>query len=147
MYKNSGFSFDAPVMDLAGRLLSVPELGINSALYKILTTEIDWKDLVHDLLIVSHGLIIFSGNKNSSDRSASPSVENILQALEHRSVDFPSDEPLLIGNLTHLDGEKILQSPPDLRMPTMWSLLWSVPRGNAAEYSLSQRTKAIKSYR
>lgn len=82
-----------------------------------------------DLLTNANGLTVFSPNKNPSDRNPSPDVGNLLQALEHWSVSVPSDEPLLIGNLMHLDIEKILRSPADLRMQTMWSLLWSVPRG------------------
>lgn len=102
---------------------------ISSALYRIFATEIGRKGLVLDLLTNANGWTVFSPNKNPSDRNPSPDVVNLLQALEHRSVSVPSDEPLLIGNLMHLDIEKILRSPADLRIQTMWSLLWSVPRG------------------
>ncbi|MCJ1343277.1 hypothetical protein MMC31_001470 [Peltigera leucophlebia] len=122
---------------------------IKSALYKISATEIGWKGLVLDLLINTHGLTVFSPNRISSDRDPSPGVGNLLQALEHRSVSVPSDEPLLIGNLMHLDIEKILQSPADLRMQTMWSLLWSVPRGIPQNilFRTGSKLSAIKGYR
>lgn len=84
-----------------------------------------------DLLIVTHRLEVFSPNKNASDQNPGPGVENLLQALEHQSVSVPSDEPLLIGDLMHLYIEKIFQSPADLRMQRIWSLLWSVPRGRS----------------
>lgn len=122
---------------------------IKSALYKISATEIGWKGPVLDLLINIHGLTVFSPYRKSSDRDPSPGVGNLLQALEHRSVSVPSDEPLLIGSLMHLDIEKILQSPADLRMRTMWSLLWSVPRGIPQNilFRTGPKLSAIKGYR
>lgn len=121
---------------------------ISSALYKIFATEIGRKGLVLDLLINANGLTAFSPNKKLSDRNPSPDVGNLLQALEHRFVSVPSDKPLLTGNLMHLDIEKILRSPADLRMQTMWSLLWSCSSWHTAEYSLTrQKLSAIKGYR
>lgn len=63
------------------------------------------------------------------DITAGPGVSILIDALQHHSVSVASDEPLLILNLLSLDVSKILQSPIELRMPTVWSQLWSVTGG------------------
>ncbi|MCJ1426053.1 hypothetical protein MMC29_003955 [Sticta canariensis] len=99
-----------------------------SALCRILTTEIGRKGLAFDLMIVIRGLRTFF-HRTPGDPTAGPGVSILIDALQHRSVSVASDEPLLIGNLLNLDVGKILQSPIELRMQTVWSQMWSVPGG------------------
>lgn len=98
------------------------------ALCRILNTEVGRKGLAFDLLIVNRGLrTFFRGNPR--DPTAGPGVSILIDALQHRSVSVASDEPLLIGNLLNLDVGRILQSPIELRMHMVWSLMCSAPGG------------------
>ena len=117
--KTIWFQFRDSAVDLSSLL---------SALHRILTTEIGRKGLAFDLLIVNRGLRTFF-HRMPGDITAGPGVSILIDALQHRSVRVAPDEPLLIANLLSLDVSKILQSPIELRMPTVWSQMWSVPGG------------------
>ncbi|MCJ1267073.1 hypothetical protein MMC22_006958 [Lobaria immixta] len=99
-----------------------------SALCRILITEVGRKGLVFDLLIVNQSLRTFF-HRNPGNPTAAAGISVLIDALQHRSVSVASDEPLLIGNLLGLDVGRILQVPIEWRMATVWSQMWSVPRG------------------
>ena len=72
---------------------------------------------------------IFLENSSTHPRA---DLTKIMEALQHRSVSIPSDEPVLIGNLLGLDAAQILNGGDGAvaqRMHRLWRLMPSASHG------------------
>lgn len=113
---------------LAHKAVNLRELRMN-ARDKIFSS-ISRRGLALDMFKRISSFSDISFEKNSTRPQAD--LGKVIEALHHRSVSIPSDEPLLIGNLLGLDAAQILNGKDDavsLRMNRLWRLMSSALHG------------------
>lgn len=116
---------------LAHRPLNLCELRINAR--DRWFSSISRKGLAGDMLrrLGSFAEVILKGNSTHFGAD----LAKVIEALHHRSVSIPSDEPLLIGNLLGLDSAQILNGGDGavaLRMNRFWRMMPSAVHGIAS---------------
>lgn len=113
---------------LAHKALNLCELRINA--HDKYFSSISQKGLASDILKRMGSF----ANVFIKDGSTCPAADlrNVIEALHHRSVSIPSDEPLLIGNLLGIDSALILNGGDGavaLRMNRLWRMIPSALQG------------------